>query len=70
MKVGDLVQLKPQHQRELKELGTFGLAQSPGSALGIVVSIEEPRANGDYIQLHNRPYPAHADYFEVIHESR
>jgi chorismate synthase len=69
MKVGDLVQMKPQHQRELREIAEYH-GKSPGPALGIVVSIEEPRANGDYIQLHNRPYPAHADYFEVIHESR
>ena len=65
MKVGDLVQVKPVHQRELKATAeNRGYPVMP--IVGLIMSVE---SNG-YIQLDNRPMPAMAHYFEVISESR
>ena len=65
MKVGDLVQVKPVHQREFKATAeNRGYAVRP--IIGIILSIE---SNG-WLQLDNRPMPAMAHYFEVISESR
>ena len=65
MKVGDLVQVKPVHQREFKAVAeNRGYPVMP--IIGLIMSIE---SNG-YIQLDNRPMPAMAHYFEVISESR
>jgi hypothetical protein len=67
MQVGDLVRVKPEHQKTFEEI-----AEQRGEALcpmtGIVERLEEPRGNGRYVKLHNRPYAAYAGYFEVISE--
>jgi hypothetical protein len=65
MKVGDLVQVKPVHQREFKAIAE-NRAYPVLPIVGIIIGIE---ANG-YLQLSNRPMPAMAHYFEVISESR
>ena len=65
MKVGDLVQVKPVHQREFKAIAE-NRDQPLLPTVGLIMSIE---SNG-HIQLDNRPMPAMAHYFEVISESR
>jgi len=65
MKVGDLVQVKPVHQREFKAAAE-NRSCPVRPIVGIVLSIE---ANG-WLQLDNRPMPAMPHYFEVISESR
>ena len=65
MKVGDLVQVKPVHQREFKAVAE-NRGDAPMPIVGLIMSIE---SNG-YIQLDNRPMPAMAHYFEVISGSR
>ena len=67
MKVGDLVRVKPDHQKTFEEI-----ASERGEELcpmtGLVERLEDPRSNGEYVKLHNRPYAAYAGYFEVISE--
>ena len=65
MKVGDLVQVKPVHQREFKAIAE-NRAYPVMPIVGLIMSIE---SNG-HIQLDNRPMPAMAHYFEVISGSR
>ena len=69
MKVGDLVRVKPEHQRGLAAAAVRN-GEEPLPILGIITWRPHPRSNGDYILLHNRPTPAHVDYFEVISASR
>tara|TARA_R110001583_G_scaffold8506_24_gene40707 strand:+ start:5167 stop:5376 length:210 start_codon:yes stop_codon:yes gene_type:complete len=67
MKVGDLVRVKPEHQETFEEIASVR-GEEPCQMTGLVERLEDPRSNGEYVKLHNRPYAAYAGYFEVISE--
>ena len=67
MKVGDLVRVKPDHQKTFEEIASVR-GEEPCQMTGLVERLEDPRSNGEYVKLHNRSYAAYAGYFEVISE--